>query len=342
MSKRIENLGIGTERGAYRVRRGGGEWSVTGPSFPGWKVSAIGTAPDGTYLAGLGSNWFGASVHRSSDFENWTQVENGPQYSEDSGLKLNQIWTFHNADERVYAGVDQAGLFYSDDQGLTWDGVPALNQYPDREKWFPGFGGLAAHRVLSEGDLLWVGISAVGVFRSEDRGESFVRVDQGVTPVSEEGEPAWCVHSLVADREDAHRIWRQDHRGVYRTSDGGDKWEQIEEGLPASFGFAIGRNQATGRLFVAPITADENRVPVNGRFSVYCSDDDGSTWTEAGIGWPEGGQFNGVLRNAMAVDDEDGVAVGTTGGAVFVTADDGENWEQLPFSFPRSLSVAEI
>jgi len=343
MNQPINRLAVGTERGAYRVERKNGSWTVTsGPRFPGWKVSALAQAPDGSYLAGLGSNWFGASVHRSPDFETWTQVEQGPSWPEDSGLKMNQIWTFHNAGDRVYAGVDEAGLFFSDDQGVTWEGVAALNDYPGRKDWFPGFGGLAAHRILSDHDRLWVGISAVGVFRSDDRGESFVRVDEGVIPVDPSDQPAWCVHSLVADAEESNRIWRQDHRGVYRTRDGGDKWEQIEEGLPASFGFVIGRNQSNGTLFVAPITADENRVPVDGRFSVYRSFDDGDSWTEAGVGWPEGGQFNGALRNAMVVDNQGGVAIGTTGGSLFVTSDDGDHWEQLPFSLPRILCVTTI
>ncbi len=99
-------------------------------------------------------------------------------------------------------------------RALTWEGVPAINDWPGREKWTPGFGGLAAHRILSDGERLWVGISAVGVFRSEDGGKSFVRTDWGVPAAAEEDEPAWCVHSLVADQSNPDRIWRQDHRGV--------------------------------------------------------------------------------------------------------------------------------
>ncbi|MGH8924999.1 MAG: WD40/YVTN/BNR-like repeat-containing protein [Acidimicrobiia bacterium] len=344
----MDQLIVGTEKGGYLLTKGGGSWTVEGPAFPGWKVSAFGKAPEGTYLAGLGSNWFGASVHRSNDYKEWQQVEKGPSYSEDSGLKLNQVWMFHTVGDqdggRIYAGVDQAGLFFSEDQGLSWEPVPALNEYPGRAEWQPGFGGLAAHHILSAGRQLWVGISAVGVFRSDDGGATFARHDVGVTPVGVENpdgsaNDGRCVHGLVADREDPNRIWRQDHSGVYRTENGGDSWERIEEGLPARFGFAIGRNQGTGSLFVAPLTADENRVPVDGQLAVYRSQDDGKSWHKSGSGWPAGGQFNGVLRNAMAVDSRGGVAVGTTGGSVFVSEDDGESWGQIPVSLPRILAV---
>ncbi|HJR88501.1 MAG TPA: sialidase family protein [Acidimicrobiia bacterium] len=341
----MEKLIVGTEKGGYLVTKGRRSWEVEGPAFPGWKVSAFGKAPDGSFLAGLGSNWFGASVHRSTDYRDWQQVENGPRYPEESGLKLNQIWVFHTTGDRIYAGVDQAGLFYSDDQGLSWDPVPALNEYPGRADWQPGFGGLAAHHILSAGEQLWVGISAVGVFRSHDGGKAFERRDRGVTAVGdpdadpESVEPGRCVHGLVSDPMDPDRIWRQDHSGVYRSTDGGETWERIEEGLPAAFGFPIGRNHETGSLFVAPLTADENRVPVDGHLAVYRSQDDGKSWHQSGRGWPEGGQFNGVLRNAMAVDSQGGIAVGTTGGSIFVSDDDGDNWDQIPISLPRILAV---
>lgn len=342
----MQRLTIGTEKGAYVLTRND-EWSVTGPLFPGWRVGAFGTAPDGTYLAGLGSNWFGASVHRSSDLAEWTQVEAGPAYGPDSGRKLTQVWTFHTAGARVYAGVDEAGLFVSEDQGLTWEPVPALNDHASRPQWFPGFGGLCAHHVLSADDRLWVGISAVGVFRSDDGGATFSRCDEGVTPTvspAEDGTGAngWCVHGLVADPLEPDRIWRQDHTGVYRTNDGGDHWERIEAGLPAGFGFPIARDHFSRSLFVVPLTADENRVPVAGRFAAYRSIDDGNTWSVAGTGWPRAEQFTGVLRNALTTDQHGGIAMGTTGGRVYVSDDVGDTWSVLPFSFPRILTVAAI
>ena len=58
-----------------------------------------------------------------------------------------------------------------------------------------------------------------------------------------------------------------------------------------------------------------------------------------GTGWPQAEQFTGVLRNAMDVDEDGGVAFGTAGGQVYVSDDVGDNWEQLPFSFPRILTA---
>lgn len=342
----MQKIAVGTEKGAYFLDRKNG-WKVNGPNFPGWKVSAFGRAPDGTHLAALGSNWFGASVHRSNDLDKWEQVESGPSYPADLGRKLTQIWTFHTSGNKVFAGVDEAGLFVSEDQGITWQPITSLNEHESRHTWNPGFGGLCAHHILTDGDRIWVGISAVGVFRSDDGGKTFGRFDEGVTPSAtpnEDGTGAygWCVHGLVADPQDPGRIWRQDHQGVFRTLNGGDSWDRIESGLPSRFGFPIRRHHASQTLFVVPLEADENRVPSEGRLAAYRSTDAGDTWNVAGKGWPSAEQFTGVLRNAMEVDPDGGVVMGTTSGQVYVSDDVGDTWQQLPFSFPRILTVAAI
>ncbi|MDP3984102.1 MAG: hypothetical protein Q8Q52_03750 [Acidimicrobiia bacterium] len=66
----MRTLAIGTDKGAY-VLRDHDDWSVTGPLFPGWKVTAFGRAPDGTYLAALASNWFG---DRSQELADGTEI----------------------------------------------------------------------------------------------------------------------------------------------------------------------------------------------------------------------------------------------------------------------------
>lgn len=334
----MTRIAIGTEKGAYVVDSSNGD--VSGPAFPGWRVTAFGEAPDGTYLAAVGSNWFGVGIHRSSDFGRWEQIDTPPEWPEDTERKMEQVWTFHTNGDRLWAGVAHAGLFTSSDNGLTWDPVKGLNEHRTRSDWQPGLGGLCAHRVKVGDAAQWVAISAVGVFRSDDGGDTWEPKNDGVDAVglpedAPRPEVGYCVHCVAHDPSDPSRIWRQDHTGVYRTADGGDNWERIENGLPANFGFVMWRDDASGRLFTIPLEADANRVPVDGELRAYRSDDDGDSWTISGSGWSDAPQFTNVLRSAFDGDGDGTFAFGTTGGQVWLTIDNGETWKQLVPSFPR-------
>lgn len=342
-------VAVGTDKGAYLLRSHDRRvWRTDGPVLTDWAVTALARAPDGSYLAGV-EGWMGAGLQRSPDLLEWRPVEPGPVWPEGSGRSVDQIWTLHASDGVLLAGLSDAGLFRSDDSGASWQPVPGLDAHPDRETWMGGGAGLCTHRILTAGERLWVGISAVGVLRSEDGGASFARRDDGVaSPLPPDagdgdgGPGGCCVHGLVADPADPDRIWRQDHTGVYRTTDGGDHWERIEEGLPAGFGFPVVRDHATGRLFVVPLEDAGNRVPVRGRFRVHHSDDDGDTWRASGTGWPEEPTYTVVLRGAIDADqlDPGGLYLGTTTGDVWASADVGESWQRLPGTYPRVLTVA--
>lgn len=325
-------LAIGTEKGAYLLDDDG---RLEGPLFPGWKVTAW-AQHGGRTFAGLGSNWFGAAIHASTDLEDWTQVDAGPAYPE--GRTLEQIWVIHDAGSRLLAGVAEAGLF-SSVHGDRWEPVEAFNDFPGRDAWSPGLGGLAAHHILTSGDRIWLGVSAVGVFRSDDGGASFARRDEGIVPVVEDGH---CVHGIAHDPRRPDRIWRQDHSGVYRTEDGGDRWERCERGLPATFGFPMLRDHASGRLFVVPLESDGNRLPVGGRFAAYRSENDGDSWEISGRGWSDAPEYTAVLRNAASGDGEGRIVLGTTAGTIWTTEDAGDTWRALPHTFPRILALALI
>ena len=154
-------LMVGTAKGGFLLRSdsGRGDWSVEGPLFKGWKVTASGRDLDGGYLLATASDVYGAAIHRSEDLVDWRQIERGPCYSEESGFKLNQIWALTGAGDRLYAGVDEAGLFSSSDRGESWELVRGLTDHPTRPYWFPGAGGLCAHCLLADPanpERLWV------------------------------------------------------------------------------------------------------------------------------------------------------------------------------------------
>jgi photosystem II stability/assembly factor-like uncharacterized protein len=338
-------IAVGTEKGAWLFDPNAG--TLDGPLMPGWKVTAFTEAPDGSYLLATGSNWFGASIHRSSDLTHWSPEPAAPAWPEGGDRKLTQIWTFARHKDRLYAGVDEAGLFTSDDSGRSWETVPGINEHHTRRAWQPGFGGLALHSIVVDPlnpDRIWIGISAAGVFRSEDGGATWTPANKGVVkaaPDEEFDDIGYCVHKITLDPDIPDRLYRQDHRGVYRSDDAGRTWDQTEEGLqPTSFGFPMVMDRSTRTLFIVPLTSDEQRLPIDGRFRVYRSTDRADSWEVAGTGHPEAPTYTQVLRGAMDTDHEGTIAYGTTSGNVGLSVDGGASWSTMPWTLPRVLTVA--
>lgn len=365
---------VGTDKGGLIARsHDRSTWDIGELAFTGWRVTCATRDATGRVYVGLAQESFGNAIMASDDLETWEQLDAVPRY--EPGLRANpvhvqltssfptegaggadqrqvdQIWTLHAAGDTLFAGVSEAGLFRSDDRGASWQPVDGLNEHPTREKWVPGFGGLCLHHILTDGPdarRIWVAISAAGVFRSDDGGETFTRRVEGAPP-GEDG--AVCVHSLVHPAGQPDRIYAQFHDGMFRSLDGADTWERIETGLPqsqmtfehvhASFGFATAFDQRTGTVFNFPLTGDDLRYPHDGKVRVYRSQDGGDSWHPCDRGLPTEPRFGSVLRGAMSSDGLDpcGIYVGTTSGQIYASPDLGESWSELPVTLPRILCV---
>jgi hypothetical protein len=332
---------VGTAKGAFVYTRNPDGWSVEGPILPGWKVSAVARDGAGGFVLASSSFVYGAMVHRGKTLIDWELQAEPPRYAKESDFELKEIWTLVGGEGVVYAGVDEAGLFESRDSGATWTEVRGLTAHSTRSAWFPGLGGLCNHHVLARGQRIWTAISAVGVFESTDGGATWHTRNTGVKPLIVDEvhkDIGTCVHAIVADPEDADRIWRQDHVGMFRTADGGATWEETQVGLPSTFGFPLVRDHAERVLFSVPLQTDEFRYPVDGKLRVFRSRDDGDSWHACGNGLPDD-SWHAVLRQAMAADQRGGIYFGNAGGEVYATADLGEKFERLPGSLPRILCV---
>lgn len=342
---------VGTSVGLFLLDSDGAreEWTLSGPHHKGWKVySALGRGDQ--VLVGLTNAFFGAHLERSTDRgANWEAVPVGPAYPQGGERRLKEIWQLAPRPAGgLYAGVAEAGLFESPDE-QEWTLNAGLEGHPTRSLWQPGAGGLCLHTILpdpKDPDRLYIAISAVGLFRSDDGGASWVIKNEGVKPADPREDPKYsevnrCVHKAVQDPTRPERLYQQNHTGVYRTWDAGDHWERIETGLPSWFGFGMLMHpRRPDTLYVVPHESDMSRLFAGGELRVYRSDDAGEHWEPAASGLPRQA-YASSLRDAFAIDSADpaGLYLGTTGGELWFSPDEGGSWRRLPGHFPRILTV---
>lgn len=329
------------------------QWTLTGPLLGGWEVfSVCGDPRADRILIGAGHFMTGPTVRVSLDRgATWTGAEQEPRLPAGSGTEVKHIWqVVPGAPAQPgtwYAGVDDAALFVSRDDARTWTELTGLTSHPTRPRWTPGFGGLCLHSVVvdpTNEKRLWVGISSVGVFRTDDGGATWQLRNEGLHNVAPDfitdPDMGRCVHRLVLDPQRESVLYLQFHGGVFMSADAGDTWTRISRGLPHDFGFPMAVSPR-GDLFVVPLLADDNRVVPDGALKVWRSRDQGRTWRALTAGLPQREHYVGVLRDALATDPcaPAGVYLGTTAGELFRSADDGDTWERLPGQFPRITSV---
>lgn len=341
----------------------------------GWPVTASARDDKGRTYVAVNSPNFGVALFVSDNLKDWKQLESAPRYRpEDRGnpehhrlvakedfagiLKgggrfVDQIWTLHFAHGALYAGVSEAGLFVSRDRGESWQSIDGFNEQPNRETWAPGFGGLGAHTILSDAknpNRMWVGVSAAGLFRTDDGGKTWQPKNKGVNPAvdSAPASTGQCVHSVAHDPKNANVMFRQEHRGVHRSDDGGDSWQVIEDGLPVtelsdghhcSFGFPSVMDLKSGQVFVVPLDGDNFRFPRGGQLAVYRTKN-GRTWEPLTNGLPKD-CFTAVLRGSLSADqlDPGGLYFGTASGVIYGSDNLGESWREVASGLPRIMSV---
>jgi photosystem II stability/assembly factor-like uncharacterized protein len=352
VSERVEVL-VGTKKGAFILESDAArqQWRVRGPFCETWPIHHFARANDGTLYAGGGNAWYGPSVWRSEDDgETWTQSSRGLTYGDDQP-KITTIWNITpSADSKtLYAGVEPAGLFRSDDRGESWTHVGGLREHPSRPEWVPGAGGLILHSIAldpTNPDHMWVGISSVGAFETTDGGATWDTRNKGVRADFYPGPPpdfGQCVHKLHIDPSNPERLFQQNHCGVYRSEDGGSTWIEITGDLPSDFGFPLSihpNNPAT--LWVIPHTGPEaGRHMIGGHAAVWRSRDRGESWQQLDAGLPSENAYVTVLREAMGTDrlDPGGVYFGTSTGQVFGSADEGDHWQLIADFLPPVWSV---
>ena len=341
----MTELLVGTKKGLFRLEGDAGDgFEITARAFAGQSVEyAMRDPRTGRYLASVTSWFYGPKIWVTDDpTGEWEQAE-GTTLPEGDEKALERIWVIvpGEADGLLYAGGDPGPLFESRDGGLTWALNRGLWDHPTRPDWNPGNGGLCLHTIApwpGDPSKLLVAISAVGVWLTDDGGETWRHSNEGIVPdyVPEETRDQnpiqHCVHDVRRAPGRPERLFMQFHGGVYRSDDGGGNWLDIGEGLPSDFGFPIVVDPADAdSAYVIPLIGAEDRTPPNGAVRVWETRDAGASWQARGDGLPERAYLT-ILREAFDNSGEgEGLELyfGATSGEVFGSKDAGASWTQV-------------
>lgn len=351
----MTELLVGTRKGLFLLEgEPGAEFEVKARAFAGEPVEyALRDPGSGRLLAAVTSPFYGPKIWCADEARGeWQQAE-GIALPEDGDAALQRIWVIVAGDggDTLYAGGDPGVLFESRDGGETWELNRALWEHPTRPDWKPGAGGLCLHSIVpwpGDPDRLALGISAVGVWLTEDGGQTWRHGNQGLVPryMPEDARAdtmTLCVHDLQRASARPERMFMQFHGGVYRSDDAGESWTDIGAGLPSDFGFPIVLDPADpDSAYVIPLSADMDRVTPDGRVRVYETRDAGSSWAARGDGLPGSDAYLTVLREAFDRAGE-GEALelyfGATSGDVFGSGDAGASWFPVAAHLPPVYSV---
>jgi photosystem II stability/assembly factor-like uncharacterized protein len=282
---------------------------------------------DDSIFAAANHGVYGATVQRSGDGGKTWERSEGLGLPEDHELTLEKTWHVEpGSDGTLWLGGAPGVLFRSDDRGESWDPVLSLIDHSTRERWNPGAGGMCTHSIQvdpADPQTMYVGISAAGVFRSEDGGGSWTPKNKGTAADFMEDdrfpEVGQCVHKVLLHAGQDGRLWQQNHCGVYRSDDHGASWERLEgNGLPSGFGFGLALDpNDPDRAFVIPEEGAENRVTCDGRLGIYATADAGASWELTVAAEPA---WAAVLREGMSSDAE-AVYAGSQSGHVYALRD---------------------
>src|SRR3954468_19195791 len=216
---------VGTRKGAFILTSDGKrqKWNVQGPLFAGWEIYHLKGSPvdpDRIYTSQT-SGWFGQIIQRSSDGgKTWEAVGKDFNYQGNPGTHqwydgTQRPWAFKRVwhiepslddPDTAYAGVEDAALFRTTDGGKTWHELAGLRGHGTGPKWQPGAGGMCLHTILldpSDPARIFIAISAAGAFRSDDAGQTWKPINQGLRSQyipDPDAEVGHCVHRIAMHR----------------------------------------------------------------------------------------------------------------------------------------------
>jgi photosystem II stability/assembly factor-like uncharacterized protein len=199
-----------------------------------------------------------------------------------AGLILHSIVPARDDPEQLWIGISAAGVFHTADGGRTWEprnrGTRA-DFMPEGQK-YPEFGQCVHSLVMAANSGRLYQQNHCGMYRSDDGGRGWASIESGLPssfgfPAAAHPHDANTLYLMPLNGDTKGRFMPEAKAAVWKTTDGGETWRDLRQGLPqtsAYFG-VLRQAMATDKLARAGVYFGTTSG------SVYASADEGDTWT---------------------------------------------------------------
>src|ERR1041385_1464310 len=308
----------------------GMKWRMIGPFRAGRTVGATGV-PGQPNVFYLGVN--NGGVWKTTDYgHTWK-----PIFDDQPTGSIGALAVAPSQPDTIYVGSGEGlqrpdlstgdGIYKSTDGGKTWRHLGLRNAQQ--------IGAI----LVDPRDPNLVYVAAVGhpygpneergVFRSSDGGETWQKIlykDESTGAIALAFDPKNS-KAIYADLWSARQgpwengAWQGPGSGLYKTTDGGNTWNQLTKGLPT---FA----QGLGRIGIAVAPSDSNTlyatVDATQQGGIYRSDDAGESWRH--VGTDRRPRSRGSAFAEIDVDPRNKDIVYTASIASYKSTDGGKTW----------------
>lgn len=284
-------------------------------------LEAVTQDPEGTLFAGSDEG----HIYRSYDRgQNWLQVFKGFPDS----LGLWSLVAHPVIPKEIYAGLEPASLWVSQDGGDHWTELTVLRNHPSSKKWYffnPAKPHVRAIAFDKKRGRLCIGIEVGGLLVSHNGGESFEDRSLGVDE---------DIHAIYVAPDNPDQIFAATGDGLYRSRDSGNSWQKLTNGLDRWYMIPLTfLSDNPGHICIGAGNRPPPAWQTRGAdAAIYFSNDGGDSFQITKGPFP----LHGMV-SAITTDPENPchLFAATTDGLLILSSDGGKGWKVAVSKLPR-------
>jgi photosystem II stability/assembly factor-like uncharacterized protein len=327
-------LYLGTTDGLYVAEPGERGYAARGIGFQGLSGFRAAVVVDRCDPDLLFAGTTRGGMFRSRDAgRSWQEIN--------QGLVYKNVWSIaqHPTTNALVVGTSPANVFVSTDAGDTWKQCEALERLPSTKGWTgpvpPHVSRLKSISLSAEAPgIIYGAIEEGWAVRSLDGGATWDQIENGL---NHDG------HGIVAIPGDTQAVVASTGKGMFRSTDQGGHWEEVNQGLEARryTPTPLVSHPARPGVLLTGVTAVGPggwSRPEGGDSAFARSEDGGHTWRETGTGQPK--PCVAVPRGlAVAPDEPDLYVAGMLDGTVWLSTDGADSFQRVLEGLPGVMSV---